>query len=213
MVPSKLEATMTEREIYDAVIMSGATDFSLVIDSLQRHRAGWCVIGGMAVNTYAVPVYTADLDLVVVTADLAPVLADLRAADFRIKEFPYSMNAQRRAGPTQRADSMLMVQFSKPAEMQAYINRAVLRPMFGFDVPVAALPDLVAAKLAAWSEPKRRPNKRRKDEFDLLRLAEAHPEVVDPLLPETLRQQAQADRAQLAAQSEDDGWGGEGEQV
>ena len=200
---------MTEAEIYDGVIMSGTADFALVVESLHRHGAGWCVIGGMAVNSYVTPVYTADLDLVVVSADLAPVLADLRAADWRIKEFPYSVNAQRRAGPTERADSMLMVRFSKPDEMQPFVDRAVLRPILGLDVPVAALPDLVAAKLAAWSEPRRRPNKRRKDELDLLRLAEGFPDVVDELLPEVLRQQAQADRAQIDAHLDGDGWGGE----
>jgi hypothetical protein len=199
---------MTEQEIYDGVIMSGTTDFAQVIASLRRHGAGFCVIGGMAVNSYVTPVYTVDLDLVVVTAYLAPVLDDLRAADWRVTEFPYSINAQRRAGPAERADSMLMVQFSKPEEMQPYVDRAVLRPILGLDVPVAALPDLVAAKLAAWAEPRRRPNKRRKDELDVLRLAEAFPSVVDPLLPDELRRKAQADREQIR-ENPDDGWGGE----
>ena len=66
---------MTEREIYDGVIMSGTADFILVAETLRRHGAGWCVIGGLAVNSYATPVYTADLDLVVITTDLEPVLA------------------------------------------------------------------------------------------------------------------------------------------
>ena len=188
---------MTEQEIYDGAVMGGTTDFTLVV-------AGWCVIGGMAVNSYVTPVYTVDLDLVVVAADLTPVLAELRAADWRIKEHLYPINAQRRAGPTQRADSMLMVQFSKPEEMQSYVDRAVLRPVLGLDVPVAA-------KVAAWSEPQRRPNKRRKDELDLLRLAEMFPDVVDELLPAMLRQQAQADRAQADAHPDGDGWGGEGD--
>ena len=199
---------MTEREIYDGVIMSGTTDFAQVVEALRRQSAEFCVIGGMAVNSYVTPVYTVDLDLVVVTAHLAPVLAELRAADWRITEYPYSINAQRRAGPSERTDSLLMVQFSKPEEMQPYIGRAALRPILGLDVPVAALPDLVAAKLAAWAEPRRRPNKRRKDELDLLRLAEAFPSEVDGLLPDELRLKAQADRAQIE-ENPDDGWGGE----
>ena len=200
---------MTEREIFDGVIMSGTSDFGLVVEILRRHRAGWCVIGGMAVNSYASPVYTADLDLVVVATDLPPVLEDLRAANWRIKEFPYSVNAQRRAGPTERSDSMLMVQFSKPEEMQPLVDRAVLRPVLGLDVPVAALPDLVQAKLAAWAEPRRRRLKQAKDALDLRRLAVAFPDVVDPLLPEELLRLAQADRAQIADHPEGDGWGGE----
>lgn len=136
------------------------------------------------------------------SANLADVLEDLRAADFRIREFPYSINAQ-------RADSMLMVQFSKPAEMQPFLDRAVLRPILGIDVPVAGLPDLVAAKIAAWSEPRRRQEKRLKDALDILRLAAAYPEVVDPLLPEDLLRQAEQSRKQIADYPEGDGWGGE----
>ena len=107
---------------------------------------------------------------------------------------------------------MLLVQFSKPAGMQPFVDRAVLRPIFGLDVPVAALPDVVVAKLAAWSDPTRRPNKRRKDELDLLRLAEAFPVIVDPLLLAELRQKAQDDRHQIEAHPENDGWGGTDEQ-
>jgi hypothetical protein len=198
---------MTEAEIFDGFIMSGTTDFLFVVETLRRHEAPWCVIGGMAVNAYVDPVYTADCDLVVMAANLADVLEDLRAADFRIREFPYSINAQRRAGPTQRSDSMLMVQFSKPEEMQPFLDRAVLRPILGIDVPVAALPDLVAAKIAAWSEPRRRQEKRLKDALDILRLASAYPEIVDPLLPEDLLRQAEQSRRQIADYPEGDGWG------
>lgn len=212
-MPGTLATAMTEQEIYDGVITGGTTDMALVVKSLCRHGAGWCVIGGMAVNSYVVPVYTVDFEMVVVATDLAPVLEDLRAAGFRIKEFPYSINAQRRAGPTQRTDSMLMVQFSKPHEMQGFVDRAVLRPVLGFDVPVASLPDLVAIKLAAWSEPARRFTKRSKDQLDLLRLAEVYPEIVEPLLTAELRVDSELNRAHIAAHPEGDGWGGEGEQV
>jgi hypothetical protein len=50
------------------------------------------------------------------------------------------------------------------------------------------LPDLVTGKVLAWSDPQRRLSKRKKDEADLIRLAEDHPEV-RPLLPEELRRQ------------------------
>lgn len=194
---------MTEREIYDGVIMEGTTDFALVVETLHRHRASWCVIGGLAVNTYTTPVYTADLDLVVVAAELEPVLADLRAADFRVKEYPFSVNVQRRAGPGGQAASKLMVQFTKPDRYQSFVERAALRTVFGLEVPVAALADVVRGKLWAWSDPSRRESKRAKDEGDLLRLGEAHPEVL-PLLPAPLR--ARLERQQTREQ-DDTGWG------
>ena len=198
---------MTEQQIYDGVVMSGTTDFAFVVETLRRHGAGWCVIGGMAVNAYVRPVYTADLDMVVVAAGLAPVLADLRGADFRIKEFPYSINAQRRAGPAERASHMLMVQFSKAEEYQDFVDRAVLRPLLGLDVPVAAPLDLAQGKLSAWSNPVRREAKRSKDESDLLRLGEEFPEVYEKL-PVELRARLDRQR-QRAADSITDGWGDE----
>ena len=148
------------------------------------------------------PVYTADLGLVVVAADLEPVLADLRAADFRIKEYPFSVNAQRRAGPGGQAASQLMVQFTKPDRYQNFVERAVLRPVFGLVVPVAALADVVQGKLWAWSDPSLRESKRAKDEGDLLRLGEACPEVL-PMLPPALRERLER---QQKRKSNDDGW-------
>ena len=192
---------MTEREIYDGVIVDGTKDFIFVADTLRCHGAGWCVIGGLAVNAYATAVYTADLDLVVVAADLEPVLADLRTADFRIKEFPFSINAQRRAGRTETSANMLMVQFTKPDRYQSFVERAVLKQVFGVDVPVAALEDLVQGKLWAWNDPSRRAGKHLKDGSDLVRLAEAHPEVL-PMLPAVLREEIE-NRTRIG----EDSWG------
>ncbi len=184
---------MTEREIYDGVIVNGTKDFIFVAETLRRHGTGWCVIGGLAVNAYAPAVYTADLDLVVISTELEPILADLRAADFRIKEFPFSINAQRRAGRTETSANMLMVQFTRPDRYQPFVERAVLRQIFGIDVPVAALEDLMQGKLWAWSDPTRRAGKHLKDGSDLVRLAEAHPEVF-PMLPSVLREEIEKRR-------------------
>ncbi len=193
----------TEREIYDGVIMNGTTDFAFVVETLRRHEARWCVIGGLAVNTYAEPVYTADVALVVVAGELEAVLSDLRAADFRIKEFPFSINAQRRGS---RADgrpvSRLLVQFTRPERYQSFVDRAVLRPVFGLDVPVAALEDVVQGKLWAWSDPTRRESKRSKDESDLLRLAESHSEIQE-MLPAPLRQRLENQRTPGSLVDED----------
>ena len=199
---------MTEQEIYDGVIVNGTTDFLFVVETLRRHGAGWCVIGGLAVNSYVTPVYTADFDLVVVSTDLEPVLADLRAADFRVQEFPFSIIAQRRAERTERAAHKLMVQFTRPGRYQPFVERAVLRTVFGVEVPVASLRDVVQGKLWAWSDPTRRPTKKLKDHLDLMRLAEEHFDVVVPLLPTELRAEAEAIRARGLA-AEEDGWGGD----
>lgn len=60
--------------------------------------------------------------------------------------------------------------------------------MLGCEARVASLRDLVTGKTLAWADPRRRLSQRKKDEADLIRLAEEYPEV-RPLLPEELRRQ------------------------
>jgi hypothetical protein len=194
---------MTEREIYDGVIVEGTTDLFFVVDLLHRLGAGWSLIGGLAVNTYASPVYTADCNLVVVARDLSGVLAGLREANFSVKEHPHWTNAQRRLKRGASSAHRLMVQFSQEARYQDFPDRAALRPVFGRDLPVAALEDLVRGKVWAWSDPTRRPTKRMKDALDLMRLVEVEPAVVIPLLPAELRAQAEQVQAQPLTEDED----------
>jgi hypothetical protein len=193
---------MTEIELYDGVIIEGTSDLFFVADTLQRHGADWCLIGGMAINAYVTPLYTADCDLVVVAADLAPVLADLDAADWRIKEFPFSVNAQRRLKRDEKSTHKFLVQFTRPERYQSFPDRAVLRPVFGRDLPVASIPDLVQGKLWALADPSCRESKSLKDTLDVLRLAEEYPALVEPLLPEDLRARSETNRT-LRAQSID----------
>ena len=198
---------MTEIELYDGVIMEGTSDLFFVADTLQRHSARWCLIGGMAVNAYVVPVYTADCDLVVVSADLEQVLSDLAAADWRIKEFPFSINAQRRLKRDEKSTHKLMVQFTRPERYQPFAGRAELREVFGRELPVASIEDLVHGKLWAMSDPSRRPSKAHKDVSDVLRLAEVYPERVEPLLPDDLREQSEINRTMFAEAHEAEGMG------
>jgi hypothetical protein len=53
---------------------------------------------------------------------------------------------------------------------------------------VASLADLVQAKIWAWSDPQRRLSKRKKDELDLIRIAEKYPAFLQQL-PGPLREQ------------------------
>jgi hypothetical protein len=196
---------VTEQEIYDGVVMNGTTDFAFVVEILRRRGADWCVIGGLAVNSYCEPVYTADFDLVVGLRELDAVLADLRAADFRIKRFPFSINAQRRSGPVEAGLTKLTVQFTQPERYQSFVERAQLRQLFGLDVPVATPADLAQGKLWAWEDPSRREAKRSKDESDLLRLGEMFPEVYQ-MLPPVLSERLDRQRAR-EPEPIPDGWG------
>lgn len=55
-------------------------------------------------------------------------------------------------------------------------------------VRVACLEDVTQGKLWAWGDPRRRLSKRKKDELDLIRLAEKYPELKSRY-PTELREQ------------------------
>ncbi len=158
---------MTATEAYELTTHGGATDFALVVEVCDRF-APWCLIGGLAVNTYVEPVYTLDADLVVVTPNLRALTDDLRSHGFVIEEHEYSVNAQ---GP----ESQLRIQFTTDPRYQEFLPRAVAAIVLGVPVRVAALEDTTQGKLWAYADSSRRFSKRKKDELDLIRLAEAWP--------------------------------------
>ena len=174
---------MTAREAFDAVSNGGLKDLEIMLAICRRH-GGYCVIGGLAVNTYVRPVYTMDADIVIAADKLASVRSDLLAAGFTVQEETWSLNAQ-------KPGSDLRIQFTRDPRYQSFLSAAVPAKVLGCDAMVASLRDLFAGKVLAWSDPDRRLSKRKKDEADLIRLAEDHPEV-RPLLPEELRRQLSA---------------------
>ena len=82
----------------------------------------------------------------------------------------------------QRSGSKLNVQFTTDPRYQEFLESATEREVFGMPVPVANLKDIVRGKVWAWQDEQRRSTKRKKDELDLMRIAEAHPEL-RPLIP------------------------------
>jgi hypothetical protein len=135
--------------------------------------------GGLAVNHYVEPVYTLDADIVVVASGLGELTARLRQEGFRIEEHAHSVNASPPA-------SDLRIQFTTDMRYQGFLSRAQEATVLGVIVKVASLEDVAQGKLWAWSDPSGRLSKRKKDELDLIRLAEAYPRLL-PLYPEELR--------------------------
>jgi hypothetical protein len=174
------EAQMTAAEIYESVTNGGASDFAELVTVLNRNKP-WCLIGGLAVNCYVEPVYTVDVDLVVVAANLEQIGRELEAAGFRLKRFEHSMNAQ-------RPSSELNVQFTTDARYQDFLAGATEEHVLGLAVPVASLQDIIRGKVWAWQDEQRRSTKRKKDELDLMRIAEAHPKLRDLIPVEILKQ-------------------------
>jgi hypothetical protein len=165
-------------EAYELTTRGGATDFARIAAACATFGP-WCLIGGLAVNHYVEPVYTLDADIVVIASSLRNLIAHLQEEGFGIEEHAHSVNAR-------AAGSDLRIQFKTDSRYQQFLSRASEATVLGVAVKVAALEDVAQGKLWAWSDPSRRLSKRKKDELDLIRLAEAHPHLLPPY-PEELR--------------------------
>jgi hypothetical protein len=171
---------MTAAQIYESVTNGGASDLGDVVAVLNTNKP-WCLIGGLAVNCYVEPVYTVDVDLVVVAAKLPEIESELTARGFRVERFEHSMNAQ-------RPGSKLNAQFTTDPRYQEFLKDATEREVLGIRIPVASLENIIRGKVWAWQDARRRLSKRKKDELDLLRIAESHPKLRH-LIPEEITKQ------------------------
>lgn len=165
---------MTAEEIYESVTNGGSSDFAEAVAILER-TGRWCLIGGLGVNCYVEPVYTIDADIVVASENLPGIRKDFVAAGFQLEEFSHSLNLS-------KPGSKLQIQLTQDKRYQDFIDRAERRDVLGILIPVAELEDLMQGKIWAWTDPERRPTKRKKDELDLMRIAEAFPRL-RPKLP------------------------------
>jgi len=157
---------MTKLEFLDVVSNGGAGVLKKVLSLLKSTHTDYCVIGGLAVNAYAEPVVSLDLDIVIVAKSLEPFLHKA-SEDFAISKFPHSINLMAKK-------SDLRIQLQTDVRYQEFISRAVRRIVFGLLMKVASLPDVFQGKLWAYSDERRRKSKRQKDLADIYRLVEAH---------------------------------------
>jgi hypothetical protein len=157
-----------------AAITGHPDDLRLALEALRASGQPFCLIGGLAVNHYVEPVVTLDADFAVAAA--GAVAPALRERGFVVEEQPHSINAR-------LPGSRLRLQITVNSRYAAFPRRAVPGQVLGHELPVACLEDLVRGKVWALADPARRPSKRAKDEADLVRLAEAHPEVLTWIPP------------------------------
>jgi hypothetical protein len=160
---------MSEAEFL-AGITGSPNDLALAVQALRASGQPFCLIGGLAVNHYAEPMVTLDADFAI--AGAAGAAAALQVVGFVVEEFPHSLNAT-------QPGSRLRIQITINNRYSAFPARAIAGTIFGVEMPVACLEDVVQGKLWAATDPARRKSKRSKDETDLIRLAESHPIVFD----------------------------------
>ena len=169
---------MTQRQFYDWQTLGGAGDVSRLVAALEACEIPWCMIGGLAVNHWALePMTTADVDLVIVSEKIEEAAETLRSLGFSEKRFDWSINF--------KGESKVSIQVSTEEMYLDFPRRSVAATVHGLLMRVAGLEDTLKEKIAAYEEPQRRPSKRQKDLADISRLMEAHPQIKD-LIPQPI---------------------------
>ncbi|MEX2316390.1 MAG: nucleotidyl transferase AbiEii/AbiGii toxin family protein [Pirellulales bacterium] len=167
---------MTERQFYDWQTAGGGGDVLRLVQVLERLEIPWCMIGGLAVNHWAEePLTTADVDIVIAHERVEQAVQALVEAGFQASRFEWSINLT--------GASRLSMQISTEDFYREFPSRAVSTDVHGILMRVASLKDTLAGKIAAWSDPERRPSKRQKDLLDIMRLVDSHSELKDELPP------------------------------
>jgi len=167
---------MTKRE-FTRRVLNGKTDvLQEFLGILKDREIRFCVIGGLAVNAYAEPVVSLDLD-VVIAADRISDLRRVLPSSFRVKRFTNSLNLS-------SPGSDLRIQVQTDPRYQLFLPKAVKKDVLGYEMPVARIEDVLQGKIWAAQDEKRRPSKRQKDLADILRLVEKRKSLSKLIPPE-----------------------------
>lgn len=170
---------MRASAFYNVVTHGGGAVIEALIKLLDDAGVRYCVIGGQAVNYYAEPLVSLDLDLVVATERLDEV-ERLLAEHFEVRRFPHSINIT-----PEKSD--LRIQIQTDPRYGDFVERARPGKVLGISMSVADKRDLLQGKVWAAQDATRRPSKRQKDLVDISRLIEGDPGLKTLVPPEILR--------------------------
>jgi hypothetical protein len=170
---------MTKKEFLNAVSNGKVDVIQIFLDALTTSRANYCVIGGLAVNAYAEPVVSLDLDIVVASESIETVCKTIEA-HFKIERFAHSVNLS-----SDKSD--LRIQLQTDPRYQDFIDNATSQTVLGYQMKVASVEDVLQGKIWAYSDEQRRKSKRQKDLADIARLTEVYPSLTD-IIPASIKE-------------------------
>jgi len=173
---------MTSRKFLNSLANGKKDILRIFLGILAKTKTGYCVIGGLAVNAYAEPVVSLDLDIVVAAEDADKMLRAATLKGFKAKKFEHSVNLT-------SPDSDLRIQVQTDTRYQDFLAGAIFREVLGYKMKVAVVEDVLQGKIWAYSDVTRRNSKRQKDLADIMRLVEARP-ALKRRLPAKLRKLA-----------------------
>lgn len=164
---------------WKTVAMDHSNLLENLIELLRKNDVRFCVIGGQAVNAYAEPLVSLDLDLAVAVDQLDQVDA-LLEKHFVLKRFPHSLNVT-------IPDSDVRVQIQTDERYSSFVERASMRSVLGMELPVASVEDVLQGKVWAALDSERRGSKRQKDLADIARILENFPQYRSQVPQEILK--------------------------
>ncbi len=171
---------MTEKEFLNAVGNGRVDIIHQMVNLLSKMKIDYCLIGGLAVNAYAEPVVSLDLDLVVIIESTDSLLKETEKI-FKIEKFPHSINLS-------SIKSDLRIQLQTDIRYQSFIARSSIKKVMGYEMKVATVEDVLQGKIWAYLDEQRRRSKRQKDLADIFRLLETYPHLKE-LLPDSLKKE------------------------
>jgi hypothetical protein len=172
---------MTGKDFLRTVTHGEIDIIQILISLLEETGSDYCVIGGLAVNAYAEPVVSLDLDLVVLSDRIEAFCKSARSKGIKVQEFGHGFNLS-------VTGSDLRIQLQTDPRYQEFISRSKRREVLGYEMAVANIKDVLKGKIWAFSDKTRRKSKRQKDLADIMRLVENHPELKTELPPEIAAQ-------------------------
>jgi hypothetical protein len=114
-------------------VTNAQTDaLALLLGLLEQTGAKHCVIGGLAVNAYAEPVVSLDLDIVIVTDKVQSLCEAANSKGITIERFEHSINLS-------VPGSDLRIQIQTDPRYQEFITQAAPHDGLGYMMAVAAL--------------------------------------------------------------------------
>ena len=167
---------MTGKTFMNAVANSEIDILQLMLEILAQTGSEYCVIGGLAVNAYAEPVISLDLDIVVTADNINKVCDAAEVRGLNVEKFEHSVNLK-------SPKSDLRIQLQTDPRYQEFIPRSVEKETIGYRLRVASLKDVLQGKTWAYLDKSRRKSKRQKDLADIMRLVEVNPSLVNQLPP------------------------------
>jgi len=169
---------MTKRQFFNSLSNGKQDVLQNILNLLQEMKINYCLIGGLAVNAYAEPVVSLDIDLIIELAAADEFLEKAKDT-FKIVTFPHSLNLS-------SSESDLRIQIQTDKRYQDFISRALDKQVMGYNMKVANVEDVLQGKIWAYMDKQRRESKRMKDLADILRLIETYPDLRE-LLPDSIK--------------------------